>query len=188
MTNRKRQQGFSLIELLIVVAIILVISAIAVPSLMAAKRSANQSAASQTMHTAATALQNYTQTYPTVGFPATGNFAYLGSGASSGSGGSGTTCGGLTPTAPTVTAACIMDATVATAIAGGTSLNGYTFTYTGGTAGANGVIYAFTITAGPTVPGQTGVDTFYIDQLNQLHYRTDGTTAGPGDPVLGLGQ
>lgn len=176
MTNRKRQQGFSLIELLIVVAIILVISAIAVPSLLAAKRSANQSAASSTMHTASTALQNYAQTYGTVGFPVL--LTSLG----------GTTCGGLTPIPPTVTAACIMDNQVALALSAGTSLNGYTFTYTAGAPAANGVIYAYTITAGPTVPGQTGTDTFYIDQLNTLHFRTDGTTAGPGDPVLGLGQ
>lgn len=178
MKNRKRQQGFSLIELLIVVAIILVISAIAVPSLLAAKRSANQSAASSSMHTAATALQNYAQTYGSIGFPATANFANLG----------GATCGGLTPTPPTSTAACIMDNSVATAISGGTSLNGYLFVYTGGAPAANGVIYTYTITAGPTVPGQTGVSTFYIDQLNTLHFRTDGTMAGPTDPVLGLGQ
>ena len=64
----RRNQGFSLIELLIVVAIILIIAAIAIPNMLRAKMAANESSAVGSLRTINTAMSSYQTTYPTVGY------------------------------------------------------------------------------------------------------------------------
>src|ERR1700757_88045 len=64
----RKQNGFSLIELLIVVAIILIIAAIAIPNLMRARMAANESSAVSSLRTINTGEITYQSTYPTVGF------------------------------------------------------------------------------------------------------------------------
>src|SRR5260221_13936063 len=66
-----RTEGFSLIELLIVVAIILIIAAIAIPSFLHSRMAANESAAVAAIRSLKTAQISYNSAYPKVGYAAT---------------------------------------------------------------------------------------------------------------------
>jgi prepilin-type N-terminal cleavage/methylation domain-containing protein len=63
-----KQRGFSLIELLIVVAIILVIAAIAIPNMLKSRMSANEASAISSVRAINNAQMTYSLTYPDVGF------------------------------------------------------------------------------------------------------------------------
>ncbi len=110
MKNRKRnQKGFSLIELLVVVAIILIVAAIAIPNLLQARVAANESSAVASLRTINTAMITYNSSYPTVGFAPTL-----------------TALGGTNCDSPDETGSCLID----TLLAAGTK-SGYTFNSTG---------------------------------------------------------
>ena len=131
----RKQKGFSLIELLIVVAIILIIAAIAIPDLLRARMAANESSAVASLRTINTGEITYSSTYPTVGYaPALINL------------------GGVAPCTPSSTTACVIDSVLA-----GGSKSGYNFTAVGA-GGPPAVMYY--ATAVPIVLNQTGVRSF----------------------------
>lgn len=135
----RHQKGFSLIELLIVVAIILVIAAIAIPNLLRARISANESSAVSSVRQISTAQIAYAAYYPAVGYAP--NLASLGPG--------GTSC---PSTGPTSASACIVDGVLAS----GTK-TGYNFASTGTTGTPS---LEFVTSSAPTSSGVSGVRNF----------------------------
>ena len=131
----QKEKGFSLIELLIVVAIILIIAAIAIPSLLRARIAANESSAVGSLRTLNTAQISYYSSFPSVGFATVlANLA------------------GVSCAPPGSSSACLID----TQLASGTK-SGYTFTI-GGLAGTPNASYQFR--ADPVAPSKTGIRYF----------------------------
>ena len=152
----KKQLGFSLMELLIVVAIILIIAAIAIPNLMRSKMAANESSAVGSMRSIITAETAYASSW---GLGYAQNFSSLGSNAA----------GACTATS---TNACLLD----NILTSGTK-SGYSFTAAGNTA-VGGVYGGFEANGTPLTVGQTGQRAFCADQSGVIRFNTSGTAVG----------
>ena len=145
----KNHKGFSLIELLIVVAIVLVISAIAIPSYLRSRMQANEASAVGSVRMINTSAITYSSTYVSVGFPT--NMADM---------------GGAIPCSPSSTTACILEDTIAQ----GTK-SGYAFVWTGD--GATPSV-AYSLTGTPLVVGGSGQRMFCTDQTSVIRFDPSG--------------
>ncbi|MGH9512584.1 MAG: prepilin-type N-terminal cleavage/methylation domain-containing protein [Terriglobales bacterium] len=131
----RKQRGFSLIELLIVVAIILIIAAIAIPNLLRARMAANESAAVGSVRTINTAQVSYITAYPATGYGvALSNLA------------------GASPCTASLTTACLIDNNLATATAA-PGKSGYKYNMTG-------TASTYFVAAVPVTLNRTGTKSF----------------------------
>jgi prepilin-type N-terminal cleavage/methylation domain-containing protein len=164
----RKQKGFSLIELLIVVAIILIIAAIAIPNLLRSRIAANEASAVGSMRTINTSQATYASTYPTIGFAPDLNT--LGPGSTAGNQSSTSSNANLLDSvlgcsAGVATAAC--------------QKSGYSFAITSD--GANPSLF-YSSNANP-ISLQTGTRYFYSDASGVIRYNTTAIASSSDGPI-----
>ncbi len=165
---KRSSKGFSLIELLIVVAIILIIAAIAIPNLLRSRIAANQASAVGSLRTLNTSEITYSSTY-NVGYTST--LGYLGPWAS--------------PT-PNSTAAGLVDSVLGGGASDAmtSSKSGYNFVYAPSTDTSTGKVIHYDLNANPQ-SSSTGTNYYYTDETGVIRQNTTATASATDSPIGG---
>jgi type IV pilus assembly protein PilA len=158
MQTKNNQKGFSLIELLIVVAIILIIAAIAIPNLLRSRMAANEASAVGSLRTLNTSEVQYATTYQ-IGFASA--ISKLGPAATA-----------------TSATADLIDSVLASQIK-----SGYSFSYSAGTPDAQNNINQYGITATPVNAGVTGQRGFFTDMSGVIRANPTGVATVNSTPI-----
>jgi len=163
MKDLRKQKGFSLIELLIVVAIIIIIVTMAIPRISSAKMAANETAAVTSLTAINRSQISYQTTYPTKGFA--DSLSALGIGALSANG----TC------VPSPMNACLIDPNLSS----GVKL-GYRFAMQAGTQ-VNNINMTYGAGAAPLAYNSSGVRLFCTTEEQQIRFdaNVNGSTNPP---------
>ncbi|MGC2209796.1 MAG: prepilin-type N-terminal cleavage/methylation domain-containing protein [Candidatus Korobacteraceae bacterium] len=165
----RKQQGFSLVELLLVVAVILILSAIAVPNIMRARIAANETSAIASLRNIATAQAAYAETYPELGFAPDLNTL-----------GPGPVAGNTTSNS---TNALLLDNVLGCPAGVGTAYcekSGYDFNITAATGTPLNV---YSANGNPAAPGQSGTRYFYTDNSSVIRFNSTTIASGTDQAI-----
>jgi prepilin-type N-terminal cleavage/methylation domain-containing protein len=153
----KRQPGFSAVELVVAIAILLVIAAIAIPNLLQSNLSENESSAVASLRSLNSACENYARLYG--GYPLS-----------------------LSNLGPGTPASSASSDLIDSVLASGTK-DGYFFAYTPGASGVSGNVLSYSVTANPVTPGTSGRRRFFTDQSGTIRANTAGAADASSSPI-----
>lgn len=159
-----RQEGFSLVELLIVVSIILIIASMAIPNLLRARIAAHEASAAGSIRAINTAQIMYQSTYPSLGYA--NALSRLGPG--------GDAC-----TVPSEASACLIDNALARADVPSRAKSGYYFGIFVPDATSGAQVLQYTVGGSAATFNQTGVRDFCSSEDGILHVQTPTEQSSP---------
>jgi prepilin-type N-terminal cleavage/methylation domain-containing protein len=159
----RKQKGFSLIELLVVVAIILVLAAMGIPSLLRARIASNEASAVSSMRTINTAQVTYASTYPTVGYASVISILGPGTGGGSASSSYSQLLDNVLGCSSTI---C--------------TKSGYTFSIS---ASGSSPVGSYSSTAAPLTLQTTGNRYFYSDSTGVIRYNASAIAVSGDAPI-----